>query len=112
MLDEPRWLSARALDPLYLWEPPLKASRSPPVLRETSRLPTRSAPVAAGLLPAVVVRLPLYELMDGRLSMPDARARSTLGLVGRCVPVPARAPVPLVPTPRVLDRLPPCRSIC
>ena len=39
MLEEPRLLLLRALDPLYPLEPPPKASRFPPPLRERSRLP-------------------------------------------------------------------------
>ena len=46
MLEEPRLLLLRALDPLYPLEPPPKASRFPPPLRERSRLPMRSAPPA------------------------------------------------------------------
>ena len=46
MLEAPRLLLLRALDPLYPREPPPKASRFPPPLRERSRLPMRSAPPA------------------------------------------------------------------
>ena len=52
MLEEPRLLLARALDPLYPLEPPPSALRlPPPELRERSRLPMLS------LLPAAPPRL-------------------------------------------------------
>src|SRR5258708_40374754 len=47
MLEAPRLLPERALDPLYPLEPrepPPKASRFPPPPRDTSRLPIRPAP--------------------------------------------------------------------
>jgi hypothetical protein len=44
MLEEPRLLLLRALDPLYPLDPPPNASRFPPPLRDKSRLPMRSAP--------------------------------------------------------------------
>ena len=44
MLEAPRLLLARALEPLYPLEPPPNASRFPPPLRERSRPPMRSAP--------------------------------------------------------------------
>jgi hypothetical protein len=43
MVDEPRLLLARALEPLYLSEPPFNALE-PPLPLDTSRLPTRSGP--------------------------------------------------------------------
>src|SRR5258708_39126298 len=54
MLDAPRLLPERALDPLYPLEPrdpPPKASRFPPPPRVTSRLPMRSAPPPPARLP-------------------------------------------------------------
>jgi hypothetical protein len=45
MLDEPRLLLARALEPLYRSEPPPKAP--PPLPREISRLPMRSPPLGS-----------------------------------------------------------------
>src|SRR5258707_12832469 len=62
MLDAPRLLPERALDPLYPLEPlepPPKASRFPPPPRVTSRLPIRSAPPPPARLPAPpLARLP------------------------------------------------------
>src|ERR1700748_2958957 len=84
MLEAPRLLLARALDPLYPLEPPPKASRFPPPLRERSRLPTRSAPPA----PPPAARL----------------------LIPAPPPPPARLLTPA--PPRLLARLPPCRPIC
>ena len=52
MLDDPRLLLLRALDPLYPREPPPNASRFPPPLRERSRLPIRSGPPPSDRLPA------------------------------------------------------------
>ena len=83
MLEEPRLLLARALDPLYPLEPldpPPKASRFPPPLRETSRLPMRSAPPPPARLP--IPAPPLARLLT-----------------------PA-------PPARLLARLPPCRPTC
>src|ERR1700746_1956700 len=61
MLEAPRLLLPRALDPLYPREPPPKASRFPPPLRERSRPPIRSAPPPLVLLPkpAPPPRLPM-----------------------------------------------------
>src|SRR5262245_28525137 len=67
MLDAPRLLPARALDPLYPLEPPPKASRFPPPLRERSRLPIRSAPPPPALLPKLDP--------PARLPAPDAPPR-------------------------------------
>src|SRR5712671_809282 len=60
MLDAPRLLLARALEPLYPLEPPPKASRFPPPLRDRSRLPIRSAPppLAPSPPPARLLRPP------------------------------------------------------
>src|SRR5580692_95022 len=83
MLEEPRLLLARALDPLYPLEPlepPPKASRFPPPPRETSRLPMRSAPPPPGRLPAP--------------------------------PPPAARLLTPAPPARLLGRLPPCRPTC
>ena len=52
MLDEPRLLLLRALDPSYPREPPPNASRFPPPLRERSRLPMRSGPPPSDRFPA------------------------------------------------------------
>src|SRR5246127_5011157 len=61
MLEAPRLLLPRALDPLYPREPPPKASRFPPPLRERSRPPIRSAPPPLALFPkpAPPPRLPM-----------------------------------------------------
>ena len=87
MLEEPRLLLPRALDPLNPLDPPPKASRFPPPLRERSRLPILSAPPppARLLTPA-----------PPRLLTP--------------VPPPARLLTPA--PPRLLARLPPCRPTC
>ena len=88
ILDAPRLPLDRALEPLYPLEPPPKASRFPPPLRERSRLPMRSAPPALPLLP----KPPL----PARLLMP---------------PPPSRLPM-LPPPARLLGRLPPWRPTC
>src|SRR5207244_1873453 len=85
MLEAPRLLPDRVFEPLYPLEPPPKASRFPPPLRERSRLPMRSDPPPAARLP-------------------------TLAPSERLLP-PARLLRP-VPAPRLLDRLPPCRPTC
>src|SRR5580765_6166791 len=90
MLEEPRMLLPRALDPLYPLEPPPKASRFPPPLRERSRLPMRSAP------PPVL--LPTLPLPPAPVLLPKP-------------PLPARLLTP-APPPRLLSRLPPCRPTC
>src|ERR1700745_3458734 len=61
MLEAPRLLLPRALDPLYPRAPPPKASRCPPPLRERSRPPIRSAPPPLALFPtpAPPPRLPM-----------------------------------------------------
>ena len=58
MLDEPRLLLLRALDPLYPREPPPKASRFWPPLRDRSRLPMRSGPPPRLLFPVPAARFP------------------------------------------------------
>ena len=86
ILEEPRLLLLRALDPLYPRVPPPNASRFPPPLRERSRLPMRSAPPPNDEPP----RPPPLRLLK---PAPPARL--------------------LTPPPeRKLDRLPPCRPSC
>jgi len=86
MLEAPRLPLARALDPLYPLDPPPKASRFPPPLRERSRFPIRSAPPPARLL-----------------APPPAARLLTPPPVARLL-----APAP----PRLLARLPPCLPTC
>jgi len=90
MLDEPRLLRERALEPLNLSEPPPNAD-SLPLPRETSRCPTRSPAPAARLLEAAPAR--------SRAAAPAWLARS---------PAAARAwpATPEVPT------APLCRAPC
>jgi hypothetical protein len=89
MLEPPRLLLVRALDPSYPREPldpPPKASLFPPPPRETSRLPIRSAPPPP-------VRFPAPTPPPALLLTP--------------------APSPVRPPPgRLLARLPPCRPSC
>src|SRR6516164_3348094 len=83
MLEAPRLLLARALDPLYPWEPlepPPNASRFPPPLRDRSRPPMLfGPPPRARLLPPTPPAV--------RLLTPP-------------------------PAARLLPRLPPCRPTC
>ena len=88
MLEEPRLLLPRALDPLYPLEPPPKASRLPEPLRETSRLPMLSAPPPLDPLPNP--ELPARLLAPA----PDARLLT---------PAPPAPP----PASRVLGKFPP-----
>jgi hypothetical protein len=87
MLDAPRLLLPRALDPSYPRVPPPNASRFPPPLRERSRPPMRSGPAAPDLLPKSP---PLDRLL---------------------MPASPRLPRPDPPTP-LLARLPPCLPSC
>src|SRR5262249_10132908 len=77
-LEEPRLLLPRALDPLYPLDPPPKASRFPPPLRERSRLPIRSVPPPlARLLTPAPLRLPKL-LPPARFSPPESRVPARL----------------------------------
>src|SRR6202011_4882759 len=58
MLEKPRLLLLRALDPLNPLEPPPKAFRSPAPPRERSRPPMRLAPPAPRPAPPVRLALP------------------------------------------------------
>src|SRR5262249_31314861 len=87
MLEAPRLLPERALDPLYPLDPPPKASRFPPPLRDRSRLPIRSGPPPPARLPRPAP--------PPRLPAP-----------------PARLPTPAPPPARLLARLPPCLPSC
>src|SRR5580704_11673417 len=82
MLAEPRLPLERALDPLYPLDPPPKASRFPPPLRETSRFPTRSPPPPPALLltPAPLAR-----------SLTPAPPPRLLGRLPPCWPTCCRA---------------------
>src|SRR5215467_4579996 len=85
MLEPPRLPLARALEPLYALEPlepPPKASRFPPPLRERSRLPMLFCPPPPALSPKPP---PLDRLLTPALRLL----------------IPA-------PPPRLLARLPPC----
>ena len=75
MLEAPRLLLPRALDPLYPREPPPKASRFPPPLRERSRPPIRSAPPPLALFPTPAPpRLPMPAPPPRLLSVTPTRA--------------------------------------
>ncbi len=89
MLEEPRLLLLRALDPLNPLEPPPKAFWLPAPPRERLRPPMRSAPPA----PAA------------RFALPATPAR---------LPGPAFPPKPPKPPPAagLLLSFPPCRAIC
>src|SRR3954469_5573932 len=134
MLDAPRLLPERALDPLYPLEPrdpPPKASRFPPPPRVTSRLPMRFAPppVARLLTPApplpALDRLPpcrptCCRALAWRLASESPRvvppnlsavARSRYGVPPRCWGLCCHlSPAPPPPAGRVDARLPPPMS--
>ena len=81
MLEEPRLLLLRALDPLYPLEPPPNASRFPPPLRERSRLPMRSALPAPARsprpeLPGAIAERQMFAgaVADARTTAPIAKA--------------------------------------
>src|SRR5215471_3703370 len=95
MLEEPRLLLLRALDPLYPREPPPNALRSPAPLRETFLLPMLSAP------PDLPPRLEL----PARLLRPVPPERLLAATP------PARSPRPPL-AGGLLVRFPPCRPIC
>jgi hypothetical protein len=82
--EEPRLLPARAFDPLYPREPPPKASRLPPPLRERSLLPMRSAPPPPDLVPKP---LPVARLLT---RAPPPRVLARLPPCGQ--PVDGRSP--------------------
>jgi hypothetical protein len=73
MLEEPRELLLRALEPLYPLVLPPKASRFPPPLRERSRLPMRSAPPPAP-----------YETGYRHVGTPTASPAGQTALPGTC----------------------------
>src|SRR5262245_49810272 len=90
MLEPPRVLLARALEPLYPpdpLEPPPKASRFPPPLRLRSRLPIWFCP------------------------RPPDRSPNPPSPALLLTPAPPRLLTP-APPGRLLARLPPCRPSC
>src|SRR4051812_41072702 len=119
MLDAPRLLPERALDPLYPLaprDPPPQASRFPPPPRETSRLPMRSAPPppARLLIPAparLPVPVPPLRALD---RLPPCRPTCCRALAWRLESESPRAVPPnLSAVPRSRYGVPPrCWGLC